>query len=263
VKDKQTGETAHSRAVRTKGQNWIAYLKRKVQERKATRENETATDRAVRITATATVWMAIFTLVLTFVGIVTLVQLIEGGQDTHDLAEAAKKQADLTWLTAESTQAASFKINEIDPIDGDYWRVFTVNFGKAIAPTFDLTYSVVHQSFPDERVIDQSGPFSISRAEVLPTDPTKGTGVVFDFSTPGYGPQDNRLTSAEETFSIKGKLSYLNGFNRKVEEPFCWQTYPWTDSKVGWDLCLMAKSALSRARRNRSNGKSRPQTKPN
>src|SRR6266849_6590856 len=38
--------------------------------------------------------MAVFTFVLAFVGIVTLIEIIEGGQDTHALAVAAKTQAD-------------------------------------------------------------------------------------------------------------------------------------------------------------------------
>jgi hypothetical protein len=114
------------------------------------------------------------TVVYSVVAAWTLREIHTGAADTHTLAVAAKKQADLSWLNMESTQAASFKINEIAPVGGDRWRVFTVNFGKAIAPTFDLNYSIVHQSFPDGRIIDKSGPFSIHRANVLPSDPDEG-----------------------------------------------------------------------------------------
>jgi hypothetical protein len=168
-------------------------------------------------------WTRASFVVIFFTGLFIALQWREmrnGGIDTHKLAEAAKKQVDLAWLNIESTQAASFKIDHIDPVQDDYWRVFTVNFGKAIAPTLDFSYSIVHQSFPDGKIIDTSGPYFIHRADVLPSDPTRGTDVVFDFETPGYGRKDKRLTSAEETFIIKGKFSYINGFDRPVEEPF-------------------------------------------
>jgi hypothetical protein len=55
---------------------------------------ETPVDRAARLTAAATVWIAVFTVVLALVGLGTLYEIIEGGSDTHDLAVAAKTQAE-------------------------------------------------------------------------------------------------------------------------------------------------------------------------
>ena len=48
------------------------YIRNKVEERRAKREQETSADRASRRTANATVWMAIFTFVLMLVGVGTI-----------------------------------------------------------------------------------------------------------------------------------------------------------------------------------------------
>jgi len=94
VENAESGEKAKPPVAPSKKPNrFIAYVKRELQDRKAKKNKETPADRAVRVTATATIWMAIFTFVLAFVGIVTLIEIIEGGQDTHDLAVAAKDQA--------------------------------------------------------------------------------------------------------------------------------------------------------------------------
>lgn len=91
----QSGEQARPPVIPPKGPNTlVAYIKRKLRERNAKKDKESPTDRAVRVTATATIWMAMFTFVLAFVGAVTLIEIVKGGQDTHDLAVAAGKQAD-------------------------------------------------------------------------------------------------------------------------------------------------------------------------
>src|ERR1035438_24270 len=74
----------------------IVYVKRKMHERAAKRKEETPTDRAARISATATAWMAIFTLVLMLVGVGTyfilknqLHKMHEGGTQTDKIIAAA------------------------------------------------------------------------------------------------------------------------------------------------------------------------------
>ena len=57
-------------------------------------EQESTVDKAARRTATATVWIAIFTVVLAAVAALTLYFVITGGTDTHELAVQAKNQAD-------------------------------------------------------------------------------------------------------------------------------------------------------------------------
>ena len=77
---------------------FVSYAKRKMDQRAATKATETAADKAARITAQATVWMAVFTFVLCFISVGTLLilrnqlmEMHEGGIDTHALATAADK----------------------------------------------------------------------------------------------------------------------------------------------------------------------------
>jgi hypothetical protein len=82
----------------------ISQIKRKLEERKAKYKEETPADKAARRTATATVWIAAFTVVLAIVGSITLYEVYEGGADTHDLAVAAKEQAGAAKALADSTK---------------------------------------------------------------------------------------------------------------------------------------------------------------
>ena len=72
----------------------ISYMKRKFHEYKAKRKDETPQDKAARRTASATVAIAAFTVVLAVVSIETLREIKGGGKDTHDLAASAGKQAE-------------------------------------------------------------------------------------------------------------------------------------------------------------------------
>lgn len=71
----------------------ISQIKRKLHERRAKYESQTPEQQAAWRTANATGWIAIFTIALSVVGGITLYEVIAGGTDTHDLAEAAKKQS--------------------------------------------------------------------------------------------------------------------------------------------------------------------------
>lgn len=89
----------------------IGYIKRKLQERAAKRKEETPADKAARITATATKWMAVFTFVLMLVTAGTLIvlklqlkEMHEGGLDTHELATQAGIQADAARKQSERTK---------------------------------------------------------------------------------------------------------------------------------------------------------------
>jgi hypothetical protein len=79
---------------------FISYVKRKMDERKAKRQKESPTDRAARVTANATAWIAFFTLVSVGVSVGTflilrqqLSEMHDSGVDTHTLAQAADTQA--------------------------------------------------------------------------------------------------------------------------------------------------------------------------
>ena len=79
---------------------WIRltrYAKHKMDERAAKKQKETPADRAARVTANATLWMAIFTFVSIAVSFGTfwilksqLREMHDGGVDTHTLAETSK-----------------------------------------------------------------------------------------------------------------------------------------------------------------------------
>jgi hypothetical protein len=83
--------------------NWrvrlIGYAKRKMDERAAKKQNEPPVDRAARVSAKATVWIALFTLVSVVVSVGTflilksqLKEMHDGGVDTHTLAQQAIDQ---------------------------------------------------------------------------------------------------------------------------------------------------------------------------
>src|ERR1035441_8063663 len=74
----------------------IGYIKRKVHERATKHKEETPTDRAARVSAVATAWMALFTLVLMLVGVGTyfilknqLHEMHEGGTQPDRIIAAA------------------------------------------------------------------------------------------------------------------------------------------------------------------------------
>jgi hypothetical protein len=220
----------------------VSFDDKTVADTKTENDRTYTTQEGIRkATWTAVVAASIYALISAYQGC----QMRKATVATEIAAKAAEKQVDLAWAMAEGENAASFKIDEIVPQTDEYWRVSVPNMGKGASPKFDLTYSIIHQSFPDGKILSQSGPFPpISRGEVLPNDPTKGTQVVFDFRTPGYTQGSKQLVDAEETFKLIGTMTYDNGFKRQITEPICWQTYPWTDSKVGWDRCETAQSVL-------------------
>lgn len=98
----------------------IAYIQRKLNERAAKKEQETTQDRLARRTASATVWIAMFTVVLAGAAILTLRQVIAGGSDTHDLAVAAKSQAekmkDMSEAAEKIRQAADGMVTQEERI---------------------------------------------------------------------------------------------------------------------------------------------------
>lgn len=77
-----------------RGTRLIGHIKHKLHERKSKKEKDNPSDRAARKTASATIWIAIFTVVLAVANLLTLWEVIQGGNDTHELAVQAKRQAD-------------------------------------------------------------------------------------------------------------------------------------------------------------------------
>jgi hypothetical protein len=112
----------------------IDKMKSKMREHHAEKHSETPTDRAVRVTANATVWMAIFTAFLFFTSAATvwilrnqLTEMYEGGIDTHALAQASKRQA--AAAQSFSTSAEKIKTSMSDAVDKLDQQVTKLNSG--------------------------------------------------------------------------------------------------------------------------------------
>lgn len=132
---RQTGRDANTlvRAIQKSGWNrLVSDVKRQISGR-ASKAQETVADKAARTTARATVWMAVFTLVLGLTNLGTIWILVNqlnemhtGGIDTHALAEAAKKQA----LAAESFGQSAGQIDtKIGTAEEDFKKMATNSEG--------------------------------------------------------------------------------------------------------------------------------------
>jgi hypothetical protein len=92
----------------------------------APNHEKSAADKAVERTATATVWIALFTVVLAIVGAITLYEVIAGGTDTHDLAVQAKNQADAAKTLALAAGTQADVANQTMQVDQRPWMNITV-----------------------------------------------------------------------------------------------------------------------------------------
>jgi hypothetical protein len=120
LNDIDSGETAERQVEKFCWERWIrlvGYVKRKAEQHRAKKEQESSTDRAARRTAWATIAIAFFTLVQVGVGIVTwtvlngqLKEMHDSSTDTHTLAQAAdsqaKKMTDVSTAADKIRQAA-------------------------------------------------------------------------------------------------------------------------------------------------------------
>lgn len=109
---KDEGHGANAKATKPHHKRWrslVRYVLRKAQQRRSERQEkkakESPEERAARSTANATWVIAIFTIILALVGSWTLIEVIAGGSDTHDLAIAALA-ANRAWLAPVSMQLA-------------------------------------------------------------------------------------------------------------------------------------------------------------
>jgi hypothetical protein len=91
---------------------------RKAHERRAERERKKTEEgpegRAARSTATATWWIAVFTIILAAVGALTLFEVIEGGVDTEALVDTSRKQARAADQSAKAAQNFAVSAERID-----------------------------------------------------------------------------------------------------------------------------------------------------
>lgn len=134
---------------------FIRYVKRKIEERAAKKQKETPADKAARIAANATVWIAIFTVVSVGVSVFTylilkgqLKEMHDGGVDTHTLAEAAQN--------ANSLSRAFFSTFVVTP-QSQLGRIAIDlgNSGRVIAIISSVTAALTIQRLSDNSIVQQ------------------------------------------------------------------------------------------------------------
>jgi hypothetical protein len=90
---------------------FVSNVKSEMHGRRTKQQEETPVDRAARRTANATVWLAVFTVVLaaTSVGTIWILknqlrEMHEGGIDTHALADATEKMKSSAEKSAQASR---------------------------------------------------------------------------------------------------------------------------------------------------------------
>lgn len=231
-----------------------SWLQRKWNERQERMRTEQPVDRAARLTATATVWMALFTfiLVLTSIGTVVILknQLTEmhtGGEDTHTLAQATH---DLALQGKENFVAEQRPYMFIDPYFTDkagnamltgkpvfyggrkvHWKIRYLNYGKTPAIGF-INYGEV-----------DFGPNALSRAyefmahtPIPPAKPPVPGTITPPTTTPvGYTDSfsDDKVTNDDLAYMtthdyatvLVGRLFYSDVHGNPFYTDYCKTTY--------------------------------------
>ena len=217
------------------------------------RPKENPADRAARITANATVWLAVFTVVLAAVSSWTLYEIHAGGADTHKLAEAARDQAiqmkelakaanvsanaaDSASKTAKDSLdltkqglAASFKImarpipmgSEEAALHGSI-TIFGQNIGHVTASQVTLTSAAVFRRIVggQKALPDYSLPVWPSD-DVPPADgPTSG---IINMKELLHTTDDATVLSwwRNDYATVKTTIYYSDGFGTKLHQEFC------------------------------------------
>lgn len=113
------GKQPHKPTKKPRGGFWrwlILYTERKMHQRRSQRKKkrceEKPQDKAARQTATATKWIAVFTVVLAGVGALTLFELIQGGADTKALVGAAGDQADAAQQFSDTAEDINGRMSD-------------------------------------------------------------------------------------------------------------------------------------------------------
>jgi hypothetical protein len=195
----------------------IGYVKRYLHERKSKKETESPADRAARRTATATVWIAVFTVVLAIVGGVTLYEVVTGGNDTHTLAVAAIA-ANRAWLAPDIMNLMS-ALEAGLPVK---YSIHIINTGKE--PALGMVWNVKPIGVP---YIDPTNPNTIEMERNVTCDglePRPYDGMVLypvggtNFWVPLYVPDttDNQQLIREvlnktKSLVIDGCFAYRTG----------------------------------------------------
>lgn len=142
--DAQEGKVVSDQRQKGGNEWWpglVRYVERKIHERRTKRQQEDTIQRASRITATATAWIAFFTLVSLAVSAWTthllhnqLIDFEKGSADTHNLSLAAQRP--YVWMAPiGASEGGSGQIDFFRPIlnQAAHVKVWYYNYGRSPA----------------------------------------------------------------------------------------------------------------------------------
>jgi len=219
-------ETPATQARDTWWVRFIRYAKRKMDERATKKQKETPSDKAARVTANATVSIAIFTVVSVAVSFGTylilkgqLNEMHDGGIDTHNLAVAAGKQAEAakdqaTLLRQQVVGAMSARVALSGPeLTNNRLRIVWIKQGQVDSPEFNASFQIGTATFPNLK------PLWRSQVYVVKLKPFYGFKK--EYELPKFPEKEQKLDTQRLTITVKGQFEYDNGFGDKFPQQFC------------------------------------------
>jgi hypothetical protein len=253
---------------------FIGYVKRKLENRRAKKEKESATDRAARKTASASVWMAVFTLVLAtasvggiWISYRTLTEIQSGAAQTaqtiitlrsqasslegqlNQLKESNRTAKDTlvansrAWVGIQGTSsAAPVADSELDI------NIAYANTGHQpatnlsyLASAFILTAKEAAEGAARVNMI-QEGCLSADRRNLGVAYPTTGFSAYTLRARIPKGQITKQVIDQGDNFLVSGCLSYET-FGERRHSFFCM----YYSSKLGrpenWNFCEVGNSA--------------------
>ncbi len=204
----------------------IRYVKRKMDERAAKKQKEPPMDRAARITAKATVWIAFFTFVSVAVSVFTFLilksqlrEMHDGGIDTHNLAVAAGKQAEAARDQARllrqqmvGTMGAHIEIGGPELINNKL-RIVWIKSGQVIPQEFNASFQIGTATFPSLKPLWKSQVYEVRKKPFY--------GFREDYRLPDFSKTNQQFDTQKQTITVRGQYEYDNGFGDKFPQPFC------------------------------------------
>jgi hypothetical protein len=184
--DQEEGEEADPIGAQAK-QNWIArcvqQVKAELQERSAKKKQESSQDRSSRRTATATVWIALLTFAVLFVGILQYSTFDRQLSEMKEASALMRGQLEIMQKTAEKEQRAILAVRQI----------FFDELPKADAPLTGKMM-VVNNGRSDAEV-GRNGVrnFEIVLSKEIPGPQDVSPNIVVDFSPCNDASNDRRI----------------------------------------------------------------------
>jgi hypothetical protein len=198
----------------------VSYIKRKLEERKAKREKEPAADKAARLTAVATFWIAMFTLVLAILSGLTWWEIHTGGADTHNLAGVAVAQT-RAWIMGYPCQPLE-KITSCFQNVGRLPALEVVNIQRQF-------YVPEGDASPDFHCPKRTDEDVISNMRIQEPDYLGPTGTPGDKSPgieprPSFASDMDNIRNDKGTIIIHGCVTYITaGTEQQGGYEYCFQ----------------------------------------